>query len=125
MRGGAPVVEADVERQWEVVEAFLGAERDGDFEALVAVLTPDVVARSAAGVTRGATAVASQAAMYAHLGRFVRRALVNEAAGLVVVRDGRVERVLSFAIAEGRIAAIDAVAEEDRLAAHDVTLLDA
>ncbi|WP_189784623.1 sigma-70 family RNA polymerase sigma factor [Streptomyces capitiformicae] len=125
VRGGAPVVEADVERQWEVVEAFLGAARDGDFEALVAVLAPDVVARSAAGVTRGATAVASQAAMYAHLGRFVRRALVNGAAGLVVVRDGRVERVLSFAVAEGRIAAIDAVAEEDRLAALDVALLDA
>ncbi|WP_149824727.1 sigma-70 family RNA polymerase sigma factor [Streptomyces tailanensis] len=125
VRGGAPVVEADVERQWEVVEAFLGAARDGDFEALVAVLAPDVVVRSAAGVTRGATAVASRAAMYARLGQFVRRALVNGAAGLVVVRDGRVERVLSFAVAEGRVAAIDVVAEEDRLAALDMALLGA
>lgn len=91
----------------------------------MAVLAPDVVARSAAGVTRGATAVASQAAMYAQLGGLVRRALVNGAAGLVVVRGGRVERVLSFAVAEGRVAAIDVVAEKDRLAALDVALLDA
>ncbi|UUU23104.1 sigma-70 family RNA polymerase sigma factor [Streptomyces sp. DSM 40750] len=123
VRGGAPVPDADVERQREVVDAFLGAAREGDFEGLVAVLAPDVVARSAAGVIRGAVAVASQARMYGHLAGVARYALVNGAVGLVVVRDGRVDRVLAFTVVEGRIAAIDAVTEEERLGALDVTVL--
>ncbi|MEE1761898.1 MULTISPECIES: sigma-70 family RNA polymerase sigma factor [unclassified Streptomyces] len=125
VRGGAPVPDANVERQREVVDAFLRAAREGDVEGLVAVLAPDAVARSADGVTRGAVAVASQAAAYSRLGAGagVRQALVNGAVGVVVVRDGRVERVLSFAVVEGRIAAIDVVSEEERVASLDVAVL--
>src|SRR4051812_5251508 len=89
VRGAAPVPDADLRRQREVVDAFFAASRDGDFEALVAVLDPDVVLRadggelrsSVTGIVRGAHAVASRAATYAHLSPYVRPALINGAAG--------------------------------------------
>ncbi|MER5379613.1 sigma-70 family RNA polymerase sigma factor [Streptomyces sp. NPDC002688] len=124
VQGGAPVSDADPGRQREVVDAFLAAAREGDFEALVAVLDPDVVARSEGGVTAGAVAVASGASSFAHLARIARPALVNGVAGLVVVAEGRPAGVLAFTVVHGRIAVIDIVNDPERLAGLDVTVLD-
>ncbi|WP_330305477.1 MULTISPECIES: sigma-70 family RNA polymerase sigma factor [unclassified Streptomyces] len=124
VQGGAPAPDPDLAQQREVVEAFLAAARDGDFDALVAVLDPDVVARSEAGVTAGAIAVASGASSFAHLARIARPALVNGAAGFVVVADGRPVSVLAFTVVRGRIAVIDILNDPERLAGLDVTVLD-
>src|SRR6266508_1448872 len=76
---GAPVPDADLTAQWEVVDAFLAAVRDGDFDALVAVLDTEVVLRGDAGVTdlsrrvQGAKAVAGQALSWSQIGLTIRR----------------------------------------------------
>jgi len=124
VQGGAPAPDPDLAQQREVVDAFLAAARDGDFDALVAVLDPDVVARSEAGVTTGAIAVASGASTVAHLARIARPALVNGAAGVVVVVDGRPVSVLAFTVVHRRIAVIDILNDPERLAGLDVTVLD-
>src|SRR5512138_2615645 len=95
VRGSAPVPDTDLNAQWEVVEAFLAAARNGDFDALVAVLDPDVELRADGGRTglsqhiRGARTVASQALLWARVDVTMRRALVNGAAGMVAFRHGR------------------------------------
>jgi RNA polymerase sigma factor (sigma-70 family) len=119
IRTADPAPEPDLARQREVVEAFLAASRRGDFQALLAVLDPDVVARADWGpglsrVVRGAEAVARQAHLYASRGA-ARPALVNGAAGLVVTRSGRVFAVLGFTVASGRIIEIDILADPERL----------
>ncbi|AOR33607.1 RNA polymerase subunit sigma-70 [Streptomyces fodineus] len=106
---GADAPEADLVRQREVVDAFLSAARDGDFDGLLAVLDPDVVARSEAGLTAGAVRVASGAKSFAHLARVARPALVDGATGLVVYADGRLERALTFTFVADRITTIDIV----------------
>ncbi|MGI3226304.1 sigma-70 family RNA polymerase sigma factor [Streptomyces sp. GTA36] len=125
VQGGAPAPDGDPDRQREVVDAFLAAARDGDFDGLVAVLDPDVVARSGAGVTTGAAAVASGAITFGRLAAVGRHALVNGAVGVVGVMEGRLVSVLSFTVVHGRIAVIDIVREPERLAGLDVTFLDA
>jgi RNA polymerase sigma factor (sigma-70 family) len=105
----------DLARQREAVDAFRAAARDGDFDALVAVLDPDVVLRSeggagrpdASGVVRGAPAVARQAITFAPLGQFARPALVNGAAGVIVAPHGRPRAVLAFTVSHGKIVEID------------------
>ncbi|MFD4414881.1 sigma-70 family RNA polymerase sigma factor [Streptomyces sp. NPDC058251] len=124
VQGGAPAPDPDLARQRAVVDAFLAAARDGDFDALVAVLDPDVVARSEGGVTAGAVAVASGASGFAHLARIAQPALVNGAAGVVVVAEGRPVGVLAFTVVHGRIAVIDILNDPERLAGLDVTVLD-
>jgi RNA polymerase sigma-70 factor (ECF subfamily) len=132
LRGEAPPPNPDLARQREVVDAFFAAARDGDFDALVAVLDPDVVLRSDGGVRRpsasvvvhGAEAVAGRALTYARLAPHVRHALVNGAAGVVVVPQGRLFSVMGFTVADGRIVAIDALADPDRLARIDLTALE-
>src|ERR671935_1042636 len=94
VQGERTVPDPDLDRQREVVDAFLAASREGDFDALVAVLDPDVVVRQdlGGGVTqelRGAEAVAGHAQMYSRLDLVVQQALVNGAIGLVATRDGR------------------------------------
>ncbi|MFF1451839.1 sigma-70 family RNA polymerase sigma factor [Streptomyces sp. NPDC058274] len=123
VQGGAPAPDAGPAQQREVVDAFLAAARDGDFDALVAVLAPDVVARSGAGVTTGAAAVAAGASGFAHLARVALPALVNGVAGLVAVVDGRPVSVLAFTVVRGKIAVIDILRDPERLAALDVTVL--
>ncbi|MEU2712429.1 sigma-70 family RNA polymerase sigma factor [Streptomyces sp. NPDC007205] len=113
---GAEAPEADLVRQREVVDAFLAAARDGDFDGLLAVLDPDVLARSDAGTSIGAAGVASGARNFAHLARMARPALVDGATGLVVYADGRPERALTFTFVADRIASIDIVTNPDRLA---------
>jgi RNA polymerase sigma-70 factor (ECF subfamily) len=128
----APEPDADLTSQREVVDAFFRASREGDFEGLLAVLDPDVVVRADGGaarpsatvVVRGAEAVAARARSYAHLAPYVRPALVNGAAGAVVVPRGRPFSVLAFTVKGGRIVAIDSLADPERLAELDLTLLD-
>jgi RNA polymerase sigma factor (sigma-70 family) len=124
VQGAAPSPDADLTRQREVVDAFLAASRDGDFDALVAVLAPDAVVRSDGVVVRGAEAVAAGARTAARLAAFARPALVNGVAGVVVVEEGRPVRVLAFTVVHDRIAAIDIVADPERLAGLDLTVLD-
>jgi RNA polymerase sigma factor (sigma-70 family) len=132
VRGAVPAPDVDVARQREVVDAFLAAARGGDFAALVAVLDPDVVLRVDRGAVRpggstevrGAAAVAAEAGRYASLARFARPALVNGAAGVVVVSGGRTLAVAGFTVAGGRIAEIDLLADPARLRELDLTVLD-
>src|SRR5438874_4574902 len=120
---GAPVPDTDLAHQREVVDAFFAAARDGDFDALVAVLDPDVVLHSDGGVVRpaasvlvhGAEEVASRALTFARLSPFVRRALVNGAAGVVVAPGGNPFSVMGFTVAHGKIVEIDAIADPERL----------
>jgi hypothetical protein len=132
VRGTATVPAADPSRQWEVVDAFLAASRDGDLGALLAVLDPDVVLRAdpgAAGVSRevrGAHAVAEQARAFSRLGRFSRRALVNGVAGIVSRAPGDPTfSVMGFTVARGKITEIDILADPERLRLLDLTFLDA
>ncbi|MFJ7077882.1 sigma-70 family RNA polymerase sigma factor [Streptomyces sp. NPDC098781] len=113
-------------RQWEVVDAFLAAARDGDFEGLLDVLDPDVIARTETGVTTGAAAVARGASTFGSVALAARpvlavgHALVDGATGFVVLVDGRAERALRFAFVRDRIAVIDIVTDPDRLARLDI-----
>ena len=120
VQGEARVPDADMARQRAVVDAFFAAARDGDFEALVSVLDPDVVLRSDRGVEgsvvlRGAAAVAGQALMFAGPSRTAWPAVVNGAAGVVVTVDGRPGSVMSFTVNDGRVVAIDALGDPERL----------
>ncbi|MGW4945133.1 sigma-70 family RNA polymerase sigma factor [Actinoplanes sp. NPDC004185] len=132
LRGEAPAPDPDLARQRQVVDAFFAASRAGDFEALVAVLDPDVVLRSDSGparprlnvVLRGASTVAGQAFTARRLAPFVRPALVNGAAGVVVVVNGRLFSVMAFTVVAGRVVAIDVLGDPDRLANLDLTALD-
>jgi RNA polymerase sigma-70 factor (ECF subfamily) len=130
VRGAAPVPDADLEAQWKVVDAFLAAAREGDFEALVSLLDPDVVLRADGGMTglthyaQGAEAVARQASAWGRVGLAIRRALVNGAAGLVSERDGKPFSVGAFTINKGRIVELDILADPVRVAALDLKLLD-
>ncbi|MEA2306378.1 MAG: hypothetical protein QOH43_3658 [Solirubrobacteraceae bacterium] len=132
VQGASPVPDVDLGRQRAVVDAFLAAARGGDFDALVALLDPDVVLRVDRGAQRpgastelrGSVAVAKQVRTFASLARFARPALVNGAAGFVVAPRGRPIAVAGFTVARDRIAAIDLLADPDRLRALDLTVLD-
>jgi len=115
--------------QREVVDAFFSAARAGDFDALVAVLDPDVVLRSDRGgrprapvVVRGAADVAGLAMTFARPSTVVRAALVNGAAGAVVVAGGRAFSVMGFTVARGKIVEIDVVMDPRRLGRPDVAV---
>jgi RNA polymerase sigma factor (sigma-70 family) len=118
-----PAADPDLARQRDVVNAFFRAARGGDFDALVALLDPDVVLRSDFGarrpdapkVTRGAAAVARQALIGAIPTAHLHPALVNGAAGAVVTVRGRPIAVLGFIVTDGRIIEIDAIADPDRV----------
>ena len=127
---GAPVPDAGLDRQREVVDAFLAAARDGDFDALLGVLDPNVVLHAqgpgAAGARelRGAPAVAERALLFAHLARSARPALVNGAAGFVLTPDGRPRSVIGLIVRGGKIVEIDVVADPERLRKLDLGLLE-
>jgi RNA polymerase sigma-70 factor, ECF subfamily len=123
VRGAAPVPDPDIARQREVVGAFLAAARAGDFDALVAVLDPDVVFRADGGAARGVLApahgaeevadrVLTRGARFAPLGR---PALVNGAAGAVVEIGGVVRAVAGFTVVDGRIVEIDLMLDPEKL----------
>jgi RNA polymerase sigma-70 factor (ECF subfamily) len=127
---GAPEPDPDLARQRQVVDAFFAASRDGDFDALVTVLDPDVELRIDGGalreeaslVLRGSQAVARHTATYSRLYPFVRPALVNGAAGAVVVPHGELFSVMAFTVTNGRITQIDALADPERLAELDFVI---
>ncbi|MFF0308715.1 RNA polymerase sigma factor SigJ [Streptosporangium sp. NPDC004379] len=131
VRGQAPAPDPDLTRQRDVVDAFFAAARDGDFDALVAVLDPEVVLRSDGGTARtrhtvtfrGARNVAGQAVTFGRFSPFVRPALVNGAAGVVVAANGRPLAVMAFTVTGGRVAAIDVLSDPDRLNRLDLPLL--
>jgi RNA polymerase sigma-70 factor (ECF subfamily) len=127
VQGERAVPDPDLGRQREVVDAFLAASREGDFEALVAVLDPDVVSRAdlGRGVTeevRGAEAVAARAQI-SRLGLVVHRALINGAVGAVTTRDGRPFSVGAITVRDGKIVEMDWLADPERLAKLDLTIL--
>ena len=130
VRGAVPSPDADLPAQWEIVEAFESAARNGDFDALVAVLDPDVVLRADGGATglsrhlRGADAVAGQALLWSRTDLVLRRALVNGTPGTVAIRDGRPFSVGAFTVRNGRIVEIDFLADPDRVAQLQLNVLD-
>ena len=133
VQGTSTEPDVDLTRQREVVDAFVAASRAGDFDALLAVLVPDVVVRAdfgprAAGTreVRGARAVAEQAMLFRRFADGARPALVNGAAGGVVfMASGRPYAVIGFTVSDGRILALDILADPARLEQLDLTVLDA
>jgi RNA polymerase sigma factor (sigma-70 family) len=115
----------DLTKQRRVLEAFRSAAELGDFDALVAVLDPDVTLRADAGpggpstVIRGAAAVASQAAAFRRSGHEQAQipVLVNGALGMLALKDGRLMSVFSPVIRDGRIVEINILADPERIAA--------
>ena len=124
------VPDADLNAQRAVVDAFLTAARDGDFDSLLELLDPDVVSRADFGreggsiEVRGARAVAGRALFYARMGLVMRPALVNGAAGGVAIRDGEPFAVGAVTVSGGRIVALDFFADPERLRELDLTILD-
>jgi RNA polymerase sigma factor (sigma-70 family) len=129
VEGAAPAADTDIARRREVVDAFLTASRGGDFDALLAVLDPDVVARSDGGtlrptmLRRGAADVASQAITFARFAEAGHAALVNGSPGVVAMAEGRVMSVMAFTIRGGRITALDILTDPERLARIDFGVL--
>jgi RNA polymerase sigma-70 factor (ECF subfamily) len=128
IRGTAPLPDADLTAQWEVVEAFLAAARDGDFEALLAVLDPDIVERVDTGSgtileVRGAHNVArrAMAAGSQRGGRLARAALINGAAGWVSVLEGELYAIAALTVQNGRITTMDILLDPARLARLDLS----
>lgn len=132
VRGAAPAPDPDIKRQRVVVDAFFAAARGGDFDALVAVLDPDVVLRADGGTSRtrptvvlhGAREVAAQAATAARLAQFVVPALINGTAGAVVVVADQVFSVMSFTVVRGKVAGIEVLYDPERLANLDIDIAD-
>ncbi|MFG3224175.1 sigma-70 family RNA polymerase sigma factor [Kitasatospora sp. NPDC048194] len=127
VQGATPAADSDAARKREVVEAFLAASRGGDFEALLSLLDPDVVARSDGGtlvpsvLRRGAADVASQAVAFARFAAEGRPVLVNGSPGVVSFAEGRPLSVMSFTIHDGRITRMDILTDPVRLAALGLT----
>ena len=121
---GAATPDTDLPRQRQVVRAFLTAARAGDFDALVAVLDPDVVLRADTGVAaspvRGAAAVAGRALAFQRLSVSSREVLVNGLPGLMTVRDGQPVAVMSLTVVGGVIVGIDLLADLERLRRLDL-----
>ncbi len=123
---GAALPDADLPAQREVIEAFMAASRAGDFDALVAVLDPDVVLRvdfGAAGpskLVRGAESVASQALLFSRGAATVRPVVINGQAGMVPMPGGRPVAVFCPTVRGGRIVEINVLADPERLARLDL-----
>jgi RNA polymerase sigma-70 factor (ECF subfamily) len=132
VQGQMPTAETDLQQQRRVVDAFLAAAHNGDFQGLVSVLDPDIVLRADGGplagasrLVRGADAVAAQAATFSKLGLSNQVVLVNGSVGLVSRRqDGRPFSVLGFTIADGKIVEINILADPDRLSRLDLSAIE-
>ena len=129
VQGTPPAPDADLSRQRGIVEAFLAASRNGDFEGLLAVLAPDVVVRAdqaaqrlgSLPVIRGATAVAES---FKGRAQAAKPALVDGAIGVAVIFGGALRIVLRVTISGDRIAAIDATADASEIETFDVEVLE-
>jgi RNA polymerase sigma-70 factor (ECF subfamily) len=132
VQGVDPAPDPDLNRRREVVEAFLAAARGGDFDALVAVLDPDVVARSDGGaggvgapsLVRGAASVARQAMMFAPFVRSSQMALVDGALAVISTREGQRFSVMRFTIERGRVTELYVINDPARLPELDLTVLN-
>lgn len=132
VQGQAPTSDADLRKQRRVVDAFLAAVQEGDFEALVAVLDPAIVLRADGGavkgmsrLVRGAQAVVAQAVMFSKLGLSNQVVLVNGNIGLVSrLPDGRLLSVIGFTIAGGKVVEMDILADPDRLSRLDLSAIE-
>jgi RNA polymerase sigma factor (sigma-70 family) len=130
VQGTPTVPEADLARQREVVDAFLAASRRGDFDALVALLDPEIVlqadetaiARGAASPLRGAAAVAK--ASLVQRARLARTALVNGQVGVVVAPHGRLLMVLRPTVRGDRIVEIEVLADHDSIRKLEIAALE-
>jgi RNA polymerase sigma factor (sigma-70 family) len=132
VQSGTPSADPDLRQQRRVIDAFMAAARDGDFEGLVAVLHPDVVLRADGGavaglsrVVRGARAVVAQAQTFSKLGLSNELVLVNGNLGFVTrLPDGRLFSVVGFTIANGQIVEMDILADPERLRRLDLSALE-
>src|SRR5919197_372985 len=132
VQGPAPASDADPRQQHRVVDAFLAAVQNGDFEALVAVLDPDIVLRADGGavkgmsrLVRGAQAVVAQAATFSKIALSNQVVLVNGNIGVVTrLPDGRVFSVIGFTIAGGKVIEMDILADPDRLSRLDLSAIE-
>jgi len=132
VQGQAPASDADLRTQRRVVNAFLAAVQNGDFEALVAVLDPEIVLRADGGavkgmsrLVRGAQAVVAQAAAFSKLQLSSQVILVNGNIGVLSrLPDGRLLSVIGFTIAGGKVVEMDILADPDRLARLDLSVLE-
>jgi RNA polymerase sigma-70 factor (ECF subfamily) len=132
VQGAARVPGADLTHQRAVVDAFLAASRGGDFDALLAVLDPEVVLRADRAVgtagasreVRGAPAVAKQALAWPGRARVAQASLVNGAVGVIVAPRGRLLLVLALTVSRGKIVEIDVVTDPGRLRQVDLAVLN-
>lgn len=124
VRGATPATDPDLREQRRVIDAFLAASRNGDFDALITVLDPDVVFRLDAGgaaprarpPVHGAKAVATQILERGSpFAAFARPAIVNGNAGVIVIPNEKPFAVVAFTITDGRIAEIDVIADAAKL----------
>jgi len=132
VQGATPPRQVDLARQRQVADAFLAALREGNFDALVAVLDPDVLLRDdstalppgSAALMRGAWPVGAYALRYSRGARFVRPALVDDAVGLAIVLRRRVWGALGFTFKNDKIAEIEMISDPERLRRVDLAALD-
>jgi RNA polymerase sigma factor (sigma-70 family) len=132
VQGSSPVGDADPDQQRHVVEAFLAAAREGNFDALVALLDPDIVLRADSGPglpeatieVRGAAEVASRALTYARLQLLNRPVLVNGMYGMMSYRDGKPFSVGAITVRGGRIVEMDILADPERLSQLDLAAVE-
>jgi RNA polymerase sigma factor (sigma-70 family) len=128
VQGAHAVPDTDLVRQRAVVDAFLAASRSGDFDALLAVLDPDVVLRAdgaavEAGAEREVRGAAAVAGTFAGRARAARPAMVDGAVGLVWTQHGEPRVVFGFTISNGKVTAIELIADPERLRTMDLTVL--
>ena len=128
VHGTATVPDADLARQRAVVGAFLAASRNGNFEALLTLLDPDVVARPDRGAVLAGTAAevrgaAAVAETFSGRARGARLAMVNGVPGAVWAPGGKPRVVFSFTLKDARIVAIELVADPERLSQLDLTIV--
>jgi RNA polymerase sigma factor (sigma-70 family) len=130
VRSAAPPPDGDLAAQRAAVDAFLAASRNGDFDALISVLHPDVVYRADRGPglaseeRRGASDVAGQAMAFSQAGLLITPVLINGAPGIVSSRDGQPFSLLAFTVTAGQITEIDILTDPDRLQQLDLSALD-
>jgi RNA polymerase sigma factor (sigma-70 family) len=125
VQGVAPVLGADLTRQRAIVDAFLAAARQGDFDALLRALDPDVVVRSngAEISVRGATAVAARGIIGLRAAQVSLPALINGAVGVIQAAEGRPLSLVAFTITGAKIVAVDLIDAPGRIAEADLAIL--
>jgi RNA polymerase sigma factor (sigma-70 family) len=124
VQGAAPVAGADLTRQRAIADAFLTAARQGDFDALLEALDPDVVVRSnGVQAIRGAAAVAGRAFPFTRIAQVTLPALINGSAGVITAADRRPITLVAFTVTGAKIVAIDLIDDPRRIAETEVAII--